>query len=83
MFLSIFICLLLFFLSGIIKKRPGPGYSKLTTSLVNKMLKFQRLISQISQYFWLKKCEKLLHFSHFFNKNISASGYRVVKYLTS
>ena len=50
---------------------PGPGCSKLTTPLVNVSLKFQKLISQICQYFLLKKCEKLLHcksFSHFFNK---------------
>ena len=49
----------------------GPGCSKLTTSLVNVSLKFQTLISQICQYFLLKKCEKLLQcksFSHFFNK---------------
>ena len=53
----------------------GPGCSKPTTSLVNVLLKFQMLISQIHQYFLLKKCEKLLQcksFSHFFNKNISA-----------
>ena len=50
----------------------GPSCSKLTTSLVNVSLKFQTLISQIYQYFLLKKCEKLLQcksFSHFFNKN--------------
>ena len=35
--------------------RPGPGCSKLTTSLVNETLKFQMLISQICQYFLLKK----------------------------
>ena len=35
---------------------PGPGCSKLTTSLVNISLKFQTLISQIRQYFMLKKC---------------------------
>ena len=49
---------------------PGPGCSKLTTSLVNVSLKFQTLISEICQYFLLKKCEKLLQcksFSHFFN----------------
>ena len=49
----------------------GPGCSKLTTSLVNVSLKFQMLISEICQYFLLKKCEKLLQcksFSHFFNK---------------
>ena len=46
-------------------------YSKLTMSLVNVLLKFQTLISQIRQYFLLKKCEKLLHcksISHFCNK---------------
>ena len=49
----------------------GPGVSKLTTSLVNVSLKFQTLISQIYQYFLLKKCEKLLHcksLSHCFIK---------------
>ena len=39
--------------------RSGPGCSKLRTSLVNVSLKFQRLISQIRQYFLLKKWEKL------------------------
>ena len=51
--------------------KPGPGCSKLTMSLVNVSLNFQKLISQTDQYFLLKKCEKLLHcksFSHFFNK---------------
>ena len=51
--------------------RPRPGCSKLTTSLVNETLKFQTLISQICQYFLLKKYEKLLQcksFSHFCNK---------------
>ena len=50
--------------------RSGPGCSKLTTSLVNVSLKFKMLISEICQYFLLKKCEKLLQcksFSHFFN----------------
>ena len=49
----------------------GPGCSKLMTSLVNASLKFQTLISQVCQYFLLKKCEKLLQcksFSHFFKK---------------
>ena len=53
------------------KKISGPGCSELTTSLVNVSLNFQKLISQICQYFLLKKCEKLLQcksFSHFFNK---------------
>ena len=65
---------------------PGPGCSKLTTSLVNVSLKFEMFISEIRQYFLLKNCEKLLHcksFSHFFNKNITVFGYKVVKHLTS
>ena len=35
--------------------KSGPGCSKLTTSLVNVSLKFQTLISEICQYFLLKK----------------------------
>ena len=61
----------------VLSKRPGPGCSKLTTSLVNELLKFQTLISQIHQYFLLKKCEKLLHcksFSHFFNEKFVSQG---------
>ena len=49
----------------------GPGCSKLTTSLVNVSLNFQKLISQNMPIFFAEKCEKLLHcksFSHFFNK---------------
>ena len=67
------------------EKTTGPGCSKLTTSLVNVTLNFKKLISQICQYFLLKKCEKFLHcnsFSHFFNNNFSVFGYKVVKYLT-
>ena len=47
---------------------PGPGCSKLTTSLVNETLKFQTLISQICQYFFYEKMweafavQKLLSF---------------------
>ena len=41
---------------------PGPGCSKLTTSLVKISLNFQKLISQICQYFLLIKCEKLFSF---------------------
>ena len=32
------------------------GCSKLMTSLVNVLLKFQMLVSEICQYFLLKKC---------------------------
>ena len=38
----------------------GPGCSKLTTSLVNNSLNFQKLISQICQYFFV---EKMCHLS--------------------
>ena len=53
--------------------RPGPGCSKLTTSLVNVSLSLLTLIhvSEICQCFMLKKCEELLQsksFSHFLNK---------------
>ena len=68
------------FIPSHVLKTTGPGCSKLTTSLVNISLKFQTLISNICQYFLLKKCEKLLSF---FNKNISGFGYNVVKHLTS
>ena len=44
-------------------------------------------ISNICQYFLLKKCEKLLHCAKaslsFSAKNFSVFGYKVVKYLTS
>ena len=63
---------------------PGPDCS--TTLLVNETLKFQTIISQICQYFLLKKCEKLLQcksFSHFFNKKYQRFSYKVVKHLTS
>ena len=61
---------------------------KLMMSLVNVLLNFQKLISQICQYFLLKKCEKLLHCNAkasliFSTKNFSVCGYKVVKYLTS
>ena len=46
----------------IMNRRTGPGCSKLTMSLVNVSLNFQKLISQICQYFLLKKCEKAFSF---------------------
>ena len=72
-----------------IKKRPGPGCSKLTTSLVNVSLKFQTLISEICHYFLLKKCEKLLQcksFSHFLNKKFQCiwlQSHKTLNELTS
>ena len=61
----------------------GPGCSKLTKLLVNVSLKFQTLISTIHHYFLLKKCENCKSFSHFFIKNISVFGYKIVKHLAS
>ena len=66
--------------------RTGPGCSKLTISLVNILLKFPSLMSNICQYFVFKKCEKLLQcrsFSHFSTKNIIVFGNKVVKHLES
>ena len=47
--------------------RPGPGCLKRTMSLVNVSLKIQTLVSQICQYFSLKKVRR-------FCKNISVFG---------
>ena len=50
-------------------KIPGSGCSKLMKSLVNISLKFERLIFEICQYFFLKKCEKLMQsFSYCFQQ---------------
>ena len=75
------------FFEGILNRLypSGPRCSKLTTSLVNVSLIFQTLISQICQYFLLKKCEKLLQcksFSHFSNKKYQWFGYKVVNHFT-
>ena len=56
------------------KNQSRPRCSKLTTSLVNVSLKFQTLISEICQYFFMKKCENLLSF---FQQKISV--YLVIK----
>ena len=58
---------------------PGPGCSKLTTSLVNFSLKFQMLISEICHHFLLKKCEAfaLQKLLLFFQQEISV--YLVIK----
>ena len=48
------------------ESQSGLNCSKLTTSLVNVSIKFQTLIFEISQYFLLKKCEKI-----FFQQKIS------------
>ena len=39
----------------------GPSCSNLMILLIKVSLKFQTLISEFTQYFLLKKCEKLLH----------------------
>ena len=64
------------------QKKAGPGCSKLTMWLVENVLKFQTLISEISQYFFVEKLEKQkpLIFS---TKNFSVLGYKFVKHLTS
>ena len=63
--------------------KSGPSCSKLTTSLVYVLLKLQMLISNICQYFLLKKCETAKASLIFSIKNISAFGYKVVKHLTT
>ena len=65
--------------------RSGSGCSTLTTSLLSVSLKFQALISQMSQYFFLKKCEMLLQklLLVFQQKNISVFVHKVVKHLMS
>ena len=60
---------------------PGPGCSKLTMFLVNISLKFQPLISEICQNFFVEKSEKKL--LSFFNKKYLFFGNKVVKHLTS
>ena len=50
------------------KNTPGPGCSKLTKLLVNVLLKFQMLKSEIRHHFLSKKCEQCKSFFHFFNK---------------
>ena len=67
-------------------KRPGPGCSELTTSLVNVSLNFQKLMSQICQYFLLKNVRSFCSAKAsliFSTKNFSVFGYKVVKHLTS
>ena len=77
--------ILKFYAVQVMLLKSGPGCSKLT-SLVNVLLKFQTLISNICQYFLLKKCEKRLQRksnTHFSAENISVFGYKVVIHLTS
>ena len=62
------------------------GWLFKTNDIVNDTLNFQKLISQICQYFLLKKCEKLLHckcFLIFSTKNFSVFGNKVVKHSAS
>ena len=55
--------------------------SKLTTLLVKVSLNYQKLMSQICQYFLLEKCEKLLASLIFSTKSFSVFGYKVIKHL--
>ena len=60
-----------------ILKSSGPGCSKLTMSLVNDLLKFQTLTSQIRQYFFVKNVKSFWNAkaSLFFSaKNVSVFG---------
>ena len=50
----------------VVNVKPGLGCSNVPKSFVNILLKFQTLISEICQYFLLKKCYK--SFSHFSTK---------------
>ena len=70
--------LLIFILFKVSICLPGPGCSKLTTSLVNETLKFQMLISHICQYVLVKKCEKLTA-KAFFIFSTKISMYLVIK----
>ena len=56
---------------------PGPGCSKLKTSLVNVSLNFQKLISQICQYFFVEKMGGVQKLLSFFKQKISE--YLVIK----
>ena len=65
---------------------PGPGCSKLTTSLVNVSLKFQNLYLKCANIFCWENVRSFCNAkaSHIFStKNISVFGYKVVKHLTS
>ena len=53
----------------------------LTASLINVSLKFQVLISEMCQYFLLKKFGKLLQSLNFSTKNISVFSIKVLKHL--
>ena len=62
----------------------GPGCSKLTMSLVNISLNFQKLISQI--FFVEKNVRSFCNAKAsliFSTKNFSVFGYKVVQHLTS
>ena len=67
----------------------GSGCSKLMMSLVNDSLKFQKSVSNIRQYFLLKKMREAFavqSFSHFFNKKyqyVWLQSRKTVDFLTS
>ena len=63
----------------------GASCSKLVTSLVNETLKFQTLISQICQYFLLKKCESFCSAKASLivsTKNFSVFDYKLSKLIS-
>ena len=68
--------------------KTGGSCSKLTTSLVNNLLKYQTAILQIHCYFLLKKCKNPLHCTAkdsriFSTKNNSVFAFEVVVLLTN
>ena len=60
-------------------QQPGPGCSKLTTSLVNVSLKFQTLISQTCQYICRKNLRSFCSAKAFFIFSAKISVYLVIK----
>ena len=62
----------------------GPGCSKLATLLLNETLKFSKVNNWIRPLFFVEKMrEAFASFFHFFHKNVSVFGYKILKYLMS
>ena len=81
---SIKVCNTVYFSRFNSNNTSGPSCSKLTMLLVNVLLKFQMLISEICQYFLLKNVTNVCtaKASHIFStKTTCVFGYKVVKHL--
>ena len=61
----------------------GPSCSKLMTSLVNGLLKFQMLISHICQYFFVEKMREAFALQKFLSFFFSRKNISVFVLLTS